>query len=52
MFLYLQCRVMLSVNMVSKLGMAKGKIPNTVDIRWLLYNVLLDDNHRNTIMEV
>jgi hypothetical protein len=30
----------------------QGKSPNIVDICWLLYNVLLDDTHRNTIMEV
>jgi hypothetical protein len=30
----------------------KGKIPNIVGILWLLYNVLLDDIHCNTIMEV
>jgi hypothetical protein len=33
-------------------GLHWGKIPNTVGIRWFLYSVLLDDIHRNTIMEV
>jgi hypothetical protein len=30
----------------------KGKIPNIVGIRWLLYNLLLDDTHCSIRMEV